>query len=70
MNLQNGLKVENTFAVEIEGLTKSFKDFKALDTIDLNIKLGEKVVIYASYQRGFSRPRWPTNNYFFTKLNI
>ena len=45
MNLQNGLKVENTFAVEIEGLTKSFKDFKALDTIDLNIKLGEKVVI-------------------------
>ena len=45
MNLQNGLKVANTFAVEIEGLTKSFKDFKALDTIDLNIKLGEKVVI-------------------------
>ena len=45
MNLQNGLKVENTFAVEIEGLTKSFKDFKALDTIDLDIKFGEKVVI-------------------------
>ena len=37
--------MENTFAVEIEGLTKSFKDFKALDTIYLDIKLGEKVVI-------------------------
>ena len=37
--------MENTFAVEIEGLTKSFKDFKALDTIDLDIKFGEKVVI-------------------------
>ena len=37
--------MENTFAVEIQGLTKSFKDFKALDTIDLNIKHGEKVVI-------------------------
>ena len=37
--------MENTFAVKIEGLTKSFKDFKALDTIDLNIKHGEKVVI-------------------------
>ena len=37
--------MENTFAVEIKGLTKSFKDFKALDTIDLNIKYGEKVVI-------------------------
>ena len=41
----SGHKLENTFAVEIEGLTKSFKDFKALDTIDLNIKHGEKVVI-------------------------
>ena len=38
-------KLENTFAVEIQGLTKSFKDFKALNTIDLNIKHGEKVVI-------------------------
>ena len=37
--------MKNTFAVEIQGLTKSFKDFKALDTIDLNIKHGEKVVI-------------------------
>ena len=37
--------MENTFAVEIKGLTKSFKDFKALDTIDLSIKHGEKVVI-------------------------
>ena len=37
--------MENTFAVEIQGLTKSFKDFKALNTIDLNIKHGEKVVI-------------------------
>jgi ABC-type polar amino acid transport system ATPase subunit len=37
--------LENTFAVEIQGLTKSFKDFRALDTIDLNIKHGEKVVI-------------------------
>ena len=41
----SGHKLENTFAVEIQGLTKSFKDFKALDTIDLNIKHGEKVVI-------------------------
>ena len=37
--------MENTFAVKIERLTKSFKDFKALDTIDLDIKFGEKVVI-------------------------
>ena len=37
--------MKNTFAVEIQGLTKSFKDFKALNTIDLNIKHGEKVVI-------------------------
>ena len=37
--------MENIFAVEIKGLTKSFKDFKALDTINLNIKHGEKVVI-------------------------
>ena len=37
--------MENTFAVEIQGLSKSFKDFKALDAIDLNIKHGEKVVI-------------------------
>ena len=42
---RGGYKLENTFAVEIQGLTKSFKDFKALDTIDLNIKHGEKVVI-------------------------
>ena len=37
--------MENTFAVEIQELSKSFKDFKALDAIDLNIKHGEKVVI-------------------------
>ena len=42
---EGGYKLENTFAVEIQGLTKLFKDFKALDTIDLNIKHGEKVVI-------------------------
>ncbi len=42
---RSGYKLENTFAVEIQGLTKSFKDFKALDNIDLNIKHGEKVVI-------------------------
>ena len=42
---KSGHKLENTFAVEIQGLTKSFKDFRALDTIDLNIKHGEKVVI-------------------------
>ena len=42
---RSGHKLGNTFAVEIQGLTKSFKDFKALDTIDLNIKHGEKVVI-------------------------
>ena len=37
--------MKNTFAVEIQGLSKSFRDFKALDAIDLNIKHGEKVVI-------------------------
>ena len=41
---KSGHKLENTFAVK-QGLTKSFKDFRALDTIDLNIKHGEKAVI-------------------------
>ena len=70
--------MENTFAVEIQELSKSFKDFKALDAIDLNIKHGEKVVICGPSGSGKSTLMniigcldVPSNgDYFFRENNI